>query len=174
MSHLPPDASFTRLKSRWECADQEAMNVQIALGIALAFSLSQPEIEAPQVQPRVVRLAIVMPQGADEEARLCRQVEMRLAALMRLEARQEVVVASENVGIAEASARLHLRRCDAVIVLGSTRPAALRDGGTVAYAASLGPDYGFRPAYLLVHAEDRLPQGGLVSVFPQAMRTLGR
>lgn len=150
------------------------MNVQIALGIALAFSLPQRGFETPLAQPRVVRLAVVIPQGADEEARLCTQVEARLAALLRLDAHEEVTVASENMGISEASARLRDRRCDAVVVLGATRPAALRTSETVAYAASLGPDYGFRPAYLVLNTESTKPQRGLVAVFPQAMRTLGR
>lgn len=145
--------------------------MQIALGIALAFSLPQRGFE-PQAQPRVVRLAVVIPQGADEGARLCAQVETRLAALLRLDRHEEVVVASEHTGIAEASARLRARRCDAVVVLGSTRPAALRDAETVAYAANLGPDYGFRPAYLVLNTESTQPQSGLVAVFPQAMRTL--
>lgn len=148
--------------------------MQIALGIALAFSLPQPGFETSLAQPRVVRLAIVIPQGADEEARLCAQVETRLTALLRLDAREEVVVASDNVDSAEASARLRARRCDAVVVLGSARPSALRAAETVAYAASLGPDYGFRPAYLVLNTGDAHPQSGLVSVFPQAMRTLGQ
>lgn len=150
------------------------MNVQIALGIALAFSLPCGAGEPPQAQPRVVRLAVVIPQGADEEARLCSQVGTRLAALLRLDAHEEAVVSSEIVGIAEASARLKGRRCDAVVVLGSTRPDALRQVGTTAYAASLGPDYGFRPAYLMLREEVCLRESGLVAVFPQAMRTLDR
>lgn len=150
------------------------MNVQIALGIALAFSIPRGEIEPPSALPRVVRLAVVIPSGADEEARLCARVELRLATLLRLDAQEEVIVASENMGIAEASARLRARRCDAVVVLGSPRPAVLREAETVAYAASLGPDYGFRPAYLVVNTESARPQSGLVAVFPQAMRTLGR
>lgn len=148
--------------------------MQIALGIALAFSLPWQGGEPPQAPMRVVRLAVVIPHGADEAARLGSQVEARLTALLRLDAREEVVVASENLGVSEASARLRARRCDAVVVLGSPRPAALRDVATVAYAATLGPDYGFRPAYLVMHTADVQPHTGLVAVFPQAMRTLGR
>lgn len=149
------------------------MTLKIALGIALAFSIPEKAIENAATASHALRLAVVIPDGADEEARLCGQVNDRLSTLLRSETGKAEAMALECLSGTEASTRLRERRCDAVIVLGSARPSALRGSDMVAYAASLSPEYGLRPAYLVMRNHEA--QGkSLVAVFPHAMRTLGR
>ncbi|MES2694406.1 MAG: hypothetical protein V4773_13095 [Verrucomicrobiota bacterium] len=148
------------------------MAFQVALGIVLAFSSVERAIDVDRAMPATVKIAVVIPDGASNETWLRAAIDARLMTLLERTG-APVAVHSESMKAAQAAAQLDARQCDAVILLGRARPDVLREVNILTFAASLGPDYGFRPAYLVMPGADFVRKGRLIGAFPQAMRTLG-
>lgn len=91
----------------------------------------------------------------------------QLAAVAGLDAADAVEL--ELVDGREAYNRLRKKTCDAIIVLGSTRPPQLRRLRATILAASLGADRFHAPFFLVIGERDERTRNMLVAGFPRAV-----
>jgi hypothetical protein len=140
------------LKSARKCADGIRMNIAHAAALTCALAAAPaPAGEAVHVVgSRQLRIAVVDPFGSE---RVPREVLARLAAAFS-GAQQGIPLHGETITARVAAARVAAGECDAVLIVGPSRPAPLRRLEAPTIAGGFGPSYMAMPLYLVLATEE--------------------